>query len=60
MHILICGAGLMARAIAFDFLNNSTVSNVTLVDTNKTVLTETERILSSEKISFSRYYCKKP
>jgi lysine 6-dehydrogenase len=51
MHILICGAGLMARAIAFDLLHYTTVEKMTLIDSNNSVLDEIKKKLSSDKVT---------
>jgi lysine 6-dehydrogenase len=50
MDVLIVGAGLMGRAIAFDLLNFSNNSKVTVVDKEKKFLEETKNFLKDKDI----------
>jgi lysine 6-dehydrogenase len=50
MNILICGAGKMAQAIAFDLLHYSNPTTITLLDTNQNILHQVRTILKSPKI----------
>jgi lysine 6-dehydrogenase len=53
MNILVLGAGLMGRAIAFDLQNHSICSSVTLLDDNKLCLEEAKKYLGDHSsISF--------
>jgi len=53
MQIVICGAGMMAQAIAFDLLHHSQFETITLLDSNKTVLANTPAFLNVHKIQKS-------
>ena len=50
MQIVICGAGKMAQAIAFDLLHHSKFETITLLDSNKTVLANSPAFLNVKKI----------
>ena len=53
MNILVLGAGLMGRAIAFDLLNHSICSEVTVLDGKKECLEESKNYLPKDaSISF--------
>ena len=53
MNILVLGAGLMGRAIAFDILNHSICSTVSILDGNKHCLEESKRYFPKDSsISF--------
>lgn len=48
MNVLVLGAGLMGRAIAYDLVHNTTFTAVTLIDGNKRSLTETKQFLGED------------
>lgn len=52
MDILVFGAGLMGRAIAFDLAVFSDFKKITVVDRDKNVLKAAERFLKNKKVNF--------
>ncbi len=52
MDVLILGAGLMGRAIAFDLAVFSSFKKITVVDKDKTILESAKRFLKNKKINF--------
>ena len=50
MHILVCGAGMMAQAIASDLLHHAKTHSITLIDINKTLLAQAQAFLKSNTI----------
>ncbi len=52
MHIVICGAGMMAQAIAFDIVHNMDIKTITLIDSDKFVLTQAQAFLNTKNIKF--------
>ncbi len=52
MKILIIGAGMMGRAIAFDLCNYSNFDGITIVDKDRKTLKSSEEFLKNKKINF--------
>jgi lysine 6-dehydrogenase len=52
MKIIILGAGLMGRAIAFDLINFSNFEKITIIDNNKSNLNLTKKIFKNKKINY--------
>jgi len=52
MDILVLGAGLMGRAIAFDLASFSNFKKITVVDKDKTSLESAEKFLKNQKVDF--------
>jgi lysine 6-dehydrogenase len=50
MNILILGAGMMGRAIAFDLLKNSPETQIQLADTNKKTLQSAQQFLNNTSL----------
>jgi len=50
MNILILGAGMMGRAIAFDLLKNSPETQIQLADTNKQTLQSAQQFLNNTSL----------
>ena len=51
MHILICGAGMMAQAIAYDLLHHAKTHSVTIIDIDNNVLRQAQSFLKSNTIN---------
>jgi len=49
MHALVLGAGLMGRAIAFDLIQNTTFSTISVLDGNKKMLDESKRFFGEKE-----------
>ena len=54
MDILILGAGMMGRAIAYDLATFSNFSKITLIDNNKKTLDNTKKFLENKDINFKK------
>ncbi len=54
MDILILGAGMMGRAIAYDLANFSNFEKITLIDKNKKTLDNTKKFLKNKDINFKK------
>jgi lysine 6-dehydrogenase len=52
MKIIILGAGLMGRAIAFDLINFSNFEKISFIDINKSNLNLTKKIFKNKKINY--------
>jgi lysine 6-dehydrogenase len=52
MRILVLGAGMMGRAIAYDLSKYSNFDNITLVDNNRKTLQSAEKFLEKKPINF--------
>lgn len=50
MNILLLGAGMMGRAIAFDLLKNSSETTLTIADTNKQTLQSAQHFLNNSSL----------
>ena len=50
MNILICGAGKMAQAIAYDILNHTDTKTITLLDNNQKTLTQAQTFLKTQTL----------
>ena len=55
MHVVVLGAGLMGRAIAFDLCKNTSFDTVTLCDENSNCLTDAKKLfLDTDSIHFEQ------
>ncbi|MCJ7571404.1 MAG: saccharopine dehydrogenase NADP-binding domain-containing protein [Candidatus Thermoplasmatota archaeon] len=54
MDILILGAGMMGRAIAYDLATFSNFSKITIIDNNKKTLDNTKKFLENKDINFKK------
>ena len=52
MRILVLGAGMMGRAIAYDLYNNSDFDGITIADKDRKTLQSAEKFLEKEDINF--------
>lgn len=50
MNLLICGAGKMAQAIAYDILSHTDSTTITLLDTNQKTLTQAQTFLKKHTL----------
>ena len=53
MNILVIGAGMMGRAIAFDLANYSNFEEITIIDEDKKNLKSAEKFLKNKLVSFN-------
>ena len=52
MKILVLGAGMMGRAIAYDLNKFSNFEHITIVDKNKQIIKSAEKFLEGKEINF--------
>jgi len=52
LNILVLGAGMMGRAIAYDLCNFSNFDKITIVDSNRKTLQSAEKFLAKEIVNF--------